>query len=65
MNRILTCRRTFLALVAMVMLFVLGYINEEHVAAHIVAIVLGIAGANAAQGVLTKPVATNSEIPKC
>ncbi len=56
MFKVFQCRRSFLALVAMCMLFVLGWMHGEVVAPHIVTIVLGIAGANAAQGVLaSKP----------
>jgi uncharacterized membrane protein YeaQ/YmgE (transglycosylase-associated protein family) len=53
MNKLLTCRRTFLAFTGILALLVLALVHNEQVSAHIVTIILGIAGANAAQGVLS------------
>lgn len=52
--KILTCRRTVVALTGLLFLLVLGLTKTVEVASHIVAIVVAIAGANAAQGILEK-----------
>jgi hypothetical protein len=54
MKKILNCRRTVTALVGLTFLLILGLTKTSDVASHIVAIVVAIAGANAAQGVLEK-----------
>lgn len=54
------CRRTLTGWLAMTMLFVLDLVNKEPVAAHMVAIVVAIAGANAAEGMAT----AKGQVPK-
>ena len=46
-NNLMYCRRTFIALVALGCLTLLGIQNKEDVAASIAAVAMGLAGANA------------------
>ena len=52
--KILQCRRTVVALTGLLFLLVLGLTKTIEVSSHIVAIVVAIAGANAAQGIMEK-----------
>lgn len=52
MKRAWTCRRTFVALVGMAMLFCLGCMGREAVAGPLVTVVMAIAAANATEGAL-------------
>jgi len=54
MKKLWTDRRLACAFAGMVLLFVLGMSKSADVAASIAAICLGIAGANAAEGVFKK-----------
>lgn len=54
MKKVLNCRRSTLALIAMGMLFVLGLVNKVDVGGHIVGVVLAIAGANATQAIMER-----------
>lgn len=54
MLKVLNCRRTFIAFWGMTGLIVLGMTRTIDPCSHIVAIVVAIAGANAAQAVMEK-----------
>ena len=64
MRSIWYSRRTFISFLGILALIVLGFKGEE-VGFHIVAIVLGIVGANAAEGaILGQPAKKESRKPK-
>lgn len=46
MNKVLTCRRSTLALIGMLLLTILGILRELDVSAPIAAIAMGVAAAN-------------------
>lgn len=50
MKKVLNCRRSTLALTALGLLFILALVNKADVGAHMVAIVVAVAGANAWEG---------------
>ena len=54
MTKILKCRRSTLALIAMTYLLALGLYSHADVGAQLVAIVTAIAGSNAAQAIFEK-----------
>lgn len=47
MNKLLTCRRTFLATLSMTYLLVLGLVHNADVAVHLATIAAAVAAANA------------------
>lgn len=63
MLRLLHSRRTFLGFVGLMSLLVLG-LKGEQVGFHIVSIVLGIMGANAAEGIMVNKQPPSNEPPK-
>lgn len=50
MKKLLSCRRSLLSLVGMVLLFVLGIVNKVDVSMAIAGIVASVAASNAYQG---------------
>jgi hypothetical protein len=50
MSKLLQCRRSIIALVGMVLLFILALVNKEDVSSHLVSIVMAVCAANSAQG---------------
>lgn len=49
MKKLLNCRRSLLALISLIMLFILALINKTDVQTSMVGIVLAVAGSNAYQ----------------
>ncbi len=54
MSKIWSCRRTFIAVLAILCLTGLGIFNAVTVAPSIATVALAVAGANAAQGIMSK-----------
>ena len=52
--KIISCRRTVVALTSIIALFILGMTKTIDPCSHIVAIVVAIAGANSMQGIMEK-----------
>jgi len=52
MTKLFTCRRTFVALVGMLFMLILGLVNKTDVSMTLATVVIAIAGANAAQGTM-------------
>ena len=53
MNRLLSCRRTFIATISLLLLTGLSLHNNIDVQTSIVTIVLGLCGANATENIMT------------
>lgn len=64
MRRVMQCRRTFVALVGMVMLFALGYSGREQVSGALVTVVMAIAVANSAEATLKSRAGVTDAITK-
>jgi hypothetical protein len=63
MKYVWTCRRTFLAVLGMLGLFVLGLVNGSDVASSIAAVAIGLAAANAGEAVGSKRVGGSNDQP--
>lgn len=53
MSNLWSCRRTWVATLSIVLLFVLGYLRIADVGSHIVAVAVAVCAANAAQRIMT------------
>ncbi len=63
MNKLWTCRRTFVSVLGMAACLALGLVNHFDTSNAIAVIAMGLAAANAGQAVMTKKGDTNATIP--